>query len=147
MFDRSVTFIVPVFKLQEHRIKNLKFILPHLIGTGKRVLVVEQIDGIFSDLSPILKDFGGVEHLLYQSDSKEFHKTGIINWAVATHVKTKYAWVNDVDFYMKFSDAISTEWTEYFIQPYSVGKKLSENDTNSILTGHSLDIDFGDQTA
>lgn len=147
MNPKNVTFIIPIYALKEHRIKNLKFILPHIKNTGSRILVVEQIAEGTSNVSGLLESFDGIEHLFFKTSEKRFHKTGIINWAVENHVKTKYAWVTDVDFYMKFSNAFAEEWTEDFIQPYSIAKKLPEKDSESILDGQSMSVNFGDPSA
>jgi len=140
----DVTFIVPIYKLGIDRLNNLKFILPHIIKTGARVLVVEQVKESATSLD--LKEFNS-EHLLYVSKSEEFHKTGIINWAVKNHANTKYVWVNDVDFYMKFNNVFGVEWTEDFIKPYSTGKKLTSDDSTRILRGEKLNVSYEDESA
>ena len=140
----DVTFIVPIYKLGIDRLNNLKFILPHIIKTGARVLVVEQVKESATSLD--LKEFNS-EHLLYVSKSEEFHKTGIINWAVKNHANTKYVWVNDVDFYMKFNNVLGIEWTEDFIKPYSTGKKLTSDDSTRILRGEKLNVSYEDESA
>jgi len=140
----DVTFIVPIYKLGIDRLNNLKFILPHIIKTGARVLVVEQVKE--SAISLDLKEFNS-EHLLYITKSEEFHKTGIINWAVKNHANTKYVWVNDVDFYMKFGNVLCVEWTEDFIKPYSTGKKLTSDDSTRILRGEKINVSYEDESA
>jgi GR25 family glycosyltransferase involved in LPS biosynthesis len=147
MSDKNVTFIIPVFKIREHRIQNLKFILPFLQTTGNRILVVEQTHKNESELTDILIDFPFVEHKLYVTKEERFHKSGIINWAVTNHVTTKYVWVNDVDYYMKYTDALEQDWTEPFIQPYGSAKKLDEDVTSMLYDGKSVQIDYSDQTA
>ena len=144
IFANDVTFIVPIYKLGIDRLNNLKFILPHIIKTGARVLVVEQVKESATSLD--LKEFNS-EHLLYVSKSEEFHKTGIINWAVKNHASTKYVWVNDVDFYMKFNNVFGVEWTEDFIKPYSAGKKLTSDDSTRILRGEKLNVSYEDESA
>jgi hypothetical protein len=139
----DVTFIVPIYKLGIDRLNNLKFILPNIIKTGARVLVVEQVKESATSLD--LKEFNS-EHLLYISKSEEFHKTGIINWAVKNHANTKYVWVNDVDFYMKFGNVFGVEWTEDFIKPYSTGKKLTSDDSTRILRGEKIDVSYEDES-
>jgi len=143
MNSSEVTFIVPIYKLDEYRRSNLSFILPFLKGTGCRVLVVEQINKNNSDVSHLTKD---VEHILFETNEEKFHKTGIINYAVMNHVTTKYAWVNDVDYYMKFDNVLNQEWTESFIQPYKIAKKLKKKDTLKIINGKTLQVDYSDQT-
>lgn len=147
MNSEDVTFIIPVFNLKTHRINNLKFILPYILNTKCRVLVVEQIDGDKSNISEILKKIEGVEHLFFNTSEKRFHKTGLINWAVVHHVKTKYAWINDVDYYMKFQSVLDSDWNEKFIQPYSIAKKLSEIDSNNLLSGKSINVDYSEMSS
>lgn len=137
----DVTFIVPIFKLDSYRINNLTFILPYLKSTGCRVLVVEQTDRDESDVSHLTKD---VEHILFKTKEARFHKTGIINYAVSNHVTTKYAWVNDVDYYMKFNAVLNCEWNESFIQPYKIAKKLNKKDTTKILNSEIVNVDYSD---
>jgi hypothetical protein len=136
---KKVTIIVPIYKLETNRLNNLKFILPYLINTKCRVLVVEQSSKKSSHLTKEIQKFGAT-HLIYRSDSKKFHKTGIINWAVKNHVDTKYAWVNDADFYTLFSAVLKSTKAAPFIKPYSVGKKLSEKESRTLLSGKELEV-------
>lgn len=140
----EVTFLIPVFNLKQDRIDNLKFILPYIKKTGCRILVVEQTDMDKSELSSHLKAFSYVEHILFKTPEKRFHKTGIINYGVFNFVNTKYVWVNDVDFYMLFEKVFQLEWNSEFIQPYEVAKKLSCMDSKIILSGKKLDVNFTD---
>lgn len=140
----DITFIIPVYDLKEDRIENLKFILPYIQSTGCRILVVEQIENDTSNLFEILSKFSKVEHILFKTPEKRFHKTGIINHAVLQHVHTKYAWVNDVDYYMRFKSVFEHDWTASFIQPYEIAKKLNQRDSDIIRSGKKLDVNFSD---
>lgn len=140
----EVTFVVPIFNLKEDRINNLKFVIPYIQKTGCRILVTEQTDKDESELSNIINEFNGVEHVLFKTPEKRFHKSGIINYAVFNHVDTKYVWVNDVDFYMRYGDVFKLKWEEKFIQPYNVAKKLNSVDSGMLLRGNRLDINFSD---
>lgn len=140
----DVTFLIPVFNLKEDRINNLKFIIPYIQNTGCRIIVVEQTDTDNSDLKKIINEFENVEHIPFKTQVKKFHKTGIINYGILNHVKTKYVWINDVDFYMRFTDVFGIDWTSQFIQPYNFGKKLNEEDSKIILSGKKLNVDFSD---
>lgn len=143
---KEVTFVIPVYNLKINRLNNLKFIIPYIQKTGCRILVVEQIDSDVSELTSFLDQFKGVEHILFKTPEKRFHKTGIINYAVFNHVTTKYAWVNDVDFYMRFERVFELEWTSNFIQPYDIAKKLNNEHSKMILSGKKIDVDFSDRT-
>ena len=147
IFSENVTFVIPIFRLESHRKLNLKFILPYILKTGCKVLVVEQSKDTLSDLSDVVPIHENAKHLLYVSNSEIFHKTGIINWATNNHVHTKYVWINDTDFYMKYADALETDWNADFIKPYTCGKKLSVHDTNTILSGKKLDVSYTDESA
>jgi hypothetical protein len=133
--------------MESHRKRNLKFILPYILKTGCKVLVAEQSKNTLSDLSDVVPIHENVKHLLYVSNSEQFHKTGIINWATKNHVNTKYAWVNDTDFYMKFAGVLESDWNADFIKPYTCVKKLSIQDTNTILSGKKLDVSYEDESA
>jgi len=143
---KEVTFVIPVYNLKINRLNNLKFIIPYIQKTGCRILVVEQINSDVSELTSFLGQFKGVEHILFKTPEKRFHKTGIINYAVFNHVTTKYAWVNDVDFYMRFERVFELEWTSNFIQPYDIAKKLNNEHSKMILSGKKVDVDFSDRT-
>ena len=142
LFSENVTFIIPIFRLKSDRIRNLKFIIPYILNTECKILIVEQLKDELSDLSNIIPVHENIKHLLYTSNSEIFHKSGIINWAVKNHVDTKYAWVNDVDFYMKFDKVLSEDWNSDFIKPYISGKKLSADDTKKIIDGEKLKNDI-----
>lgn len=143
---KEVTFVIPVYNLKINRLNNLKFIIPYIQKTGCRILVVEQIDSDVSELTNFLDQFEGVEHILFKTPEKRFHKTGIINYAVFNHVTTKYVWVNDVDFYMQFEKVFQIYWTSDFIQPYEIAKKLNQLDSKKILSGGKLNVEFSDNT-
>lgn len=151
MIKKDVTFIIPIFNLDEYRIENLKFILPFLLKTGNMVLVSEQVEQNSSKLSPLLdemsKNHKNLSHLFYIDPRKSIHKTGIINWTTKNHVKTKYVWVNDVDFYMKFDKVLNENWLDKFIKPYSVAKKLSKEGSSKIKADQVVDVDFSDQSS
>lgn len=142
----DVTFIIPVYNLEEYRIRNLKYILPYIIDTGCQVVVAEQNITNVSNLSDILREYPTVKHAFYFTQEKRFHKTGLINYAVKNHVDTKYAWVNDVDFYMKFKSVFGVLWTSRFIQPYEIAKKLNERDSETLITGQQINVDFTDSS-
>jgi GR25 family glycosyltransferase involved in LPS biosynthesis len=147
LFSENVTFVIPIFRLESHQKLNLKFILPYILKTGCKVFIVEQSKDTLSDLSDVVPIHKNIKHLLYVSNSDIFHKTGIINWATNNHVDTKYVWVNDTDFYMKYADALEADWNADFIKPYTCGKKLSLHDTNTILSGKKLDVSYEDESA
>lgn len=142
----DVTIIIPVHNLKKNRLKNLRFVLPYIQKTECRILVVEQVDSDTSELSVVLEEFKGIEHILFKTTEKRFHKTGLINHAVFNHVKTKYAWVNDVDFYMRFERVFEVEWTSDFIQPYDIAKKLNDEHSKMLLSGKRMEIDFSDRS-
>jgi hypothetical protein len=138
----EVTFLIPVFNLKQDRVDNLKFIIPYVQKTGCRILVVEQISDGDSDLYKSISNFHGVEHILFRTNEKRFHKTGIINYAVFNHINTKYVWVNDVDFYMRFDKVFQIDWTSDFIQPYEIAKKLNQLDSKKIILGEKINVEF-----
>jgi hypothetical protein len=107
-------------------------------------VVVEQTNKDISDISELLQNYKGAEHILFKTQETRFHKTGIINHAVKNFVTTKYAWVNDVDYYMKFSEVFNLDWNEKFIQPYEIAKKLNDDDTSLLLSGKPLSVNYED---
>lgn len=142
----EVTFIIPVYNLEEHRIRNLKYILPYIIATKCKVIISEQVTGNTSDISDVICQYPEIKHVLYRTTDTKFHKTGIINYAVKNHVNTKYAWVTDTDFYMRFDQVFNNVWHEKFIQPYEIAKKLNENDSEVLISGARLNVNFADTT-
>ena len=153
MPDNDVTFVVPIFNLQSNRIENLKFILPFLLKTGKKVILAEQVNCPKSELKELVEKIvleqysSNFKHVLYFNSHSLIHKSGIINWATQNFVETKYVWVNDVDFYMKFDLVLNQPWSEKFIKPYNHGKKLTEEESKKIINGEKLAIDFSDNNA
>jgi GR25 family glycosyltransferase involved in LPS biosynthesis len=151
MMQKNVTFLIPIFNLLEDRLNNLKFILPFILNTGCKTILVEQVSTQESALKNLISEIVPevnkkiFEHALYVNTSKVIHKTGMINSIVNTKIDTKYVWVNDVDFYMKFDSVLKQEWNAEFIQPYSVAKKLSKNDSHLLFAGKSINVDFSDK--
>ena len=150
MTEKDVTFIIPIFNLDGDRLENLKFVLSFILKTNKKVVLAEQTIYPKSSITNHLIDIVANEyknnfrHELYFHSNPLIHKSGIINWATKHFVDTKYVWVNDVDFYMKFDLALNADWTEDFIKPYSVAKKLSKKDTEKIKTKIPISINFSD---
>jgi GR25 family glycosyltransferase involved in LPS biosynthesis len=153
MPNKDVTFIIPIFNLNEDRIENLKFILSFLLKTNKKIILAEQTNFVKSNIVDHLTNVvteqyrDNFKHELYFHSSSLIHKTGIINWAVKNFVETRYAWVSDVDFYMKFESVLNTNWNENFIKPYSFAKKLSKEDSEKIKTKNSITVSFSDNKA
>lgn len=150
MTEKDVTFIIPIFNLDEDRIENLKFVLSFILKTNKKVVLAEQTVFPRSNITNHLIDIvsgqyeSNFKHELYFNSSSLIHKSGIINWATKNFVNTKYVWVNDVDFYMKFDSALNADWAKNFIKPYSVAKKLSKNESEKIKTKNPISINFSD---
>jgi len=153
MSNKDVTFIIPIFNLNKDRLENLKFILSFLLKTDKKIILAEQTNFVESNITDYLTGIvteqykDKFRHELYFHSSTLIHKTGIINWAVKNFVETRYAWVSDVDFYMKFESALNTDWNENFIKPYSFAKKLSKEDSEKIIAKNSITVSFSDNKA
>ena len=149
----DITFIIPIFDLVDDRLNNLKFILPYILSTGCKVLLVEQTKTDESNLTNVVdkivaKEFySNFKHLFYIHGSNLIHKTGIINWAVKNHVDTEYVWVNDVDFYMRYGDVFLESWEANFIQPYDTAKKLTKSDSEILIAGNALNVNYSDKSA
>lgn len=147
---KDVTFVIPAFNLVDERLNNLKFILPFILATECKVILVEQTRETKSKIKDAVKQIvpkkysKNFKHALYKHDASEIHKTGIINWATKELVKTSHVWVNDTDYYMKYSDAFYTHWNAKFIQPYETAKKLSKQDSETLLSGQQLDVSYVD---
>jgi hypothetical protein len=146
----TVTFVIPVFKLDGYRLSNFKFVLQYIAKTECAIIVVEQIkkseseaDSVLSDVVKKYKD-QNITYVTYISELDIINKSAMINYAVINHVKTEYFWMNDADFYMKFNEVFSEKIICDFIQPYSAGKKLSNEESEKIKAGTRLDISYGD---
>lgn len=146
----DVTFIIPIFDLTNERLNNLKFILPKIVSVGCKVYLAEQVSNAKSIIQDEIQSIipneyrDNFKHILYIHDNKEIHKTGIINWAVKNFIDTKYAWVNDADFYMKYNEVFYTNWESAFIQPYETAKKLNKQDSYTLLSGGQIDVSYVD---
>jgi hypothetical protein len=142
----ELTFVIPTFRLKEHRLKNLKFIVPYILQTGCKIILAEQIrvsdKSSYEELLEGWKNHPQIVYVPCIIDDDKIHKSKLINDAVKNFVDTKYVWVNDVDFYTKFADVVKCLPEEKFIQPYSAGKKLSESDTYRLLSGQSVKISY-----
>jgi len=124
-----------------------------MLSTRCRVVLVEQTEKDKSDIDSIVNECVQEEykenfsHILFHSNSVEIHKTGLINWAIKNKIDTKYVWVNDVDFYMKYSEAMLCNWDTSFIQPYFVTKKLNEEDSNKFISGEKTLVSYDEANA
>ena len=151
--NKDVTFVIPIFDLKEDRINNLKFILPYILKTGYPTILIEQTAGQESPIKQLVKEIAdqsnnvNFEHVLYVHSNPLIHKTGMINSVAFSKIKTKYVWVNDVDFYMRFESVLNVEWTDKFIQPYDFAKKLNKEESDGIRRGQNMRIDFSDEDA
>jgi len=147
----DVQFIIPVFNLKEHRLKNFAFIFKEICKLGCKIYVAEQTNkptlAKHSILWNIIKDRSNVKYVNFISDKTDIHKTALINWVVLNYVTSEYFWVNDADCYIKFYNIFEELTERYdFIKPYSVAKKLNEEESNNILNGGSIVVDFNDKS-
>lgn len=151
--SKNVTFIIPVFKLEEYRLSNLKFVLNYIIETKCEVIVVEQRKESDPGIKNIIEEISNknenskIKYVSYISQLDVINKSAIINFAVKNHVNTEYFWMNDVDFYMKFDRVFNTETSCDFIQPYSSAKKLSDDDSIKIKNGNRIEVSYSDPVA
>jgi len=100
----SVSIILPVFDLGPDRAWSVDFVLKHIKRAGfDEVIIVEQIGQDGSCLTE--SQLRGTTHLKVCVDSSCIHKSLLINRGVM-YANTDFIWMNDIDIYAPFSQAI-----------------------------------------
>lgn len=139
----KLTFLIPIFNLKDERLENFKFVLSKIKEVTDNILVVEQVwnKKEHSEASKFTKLIG-VKYLPVKIDDIHIHKSKLIN--VGTNkIQTEFVWVNDSDCYLKFKKVISQlELTHSFIQPYQQARFLQKPQSELLLRGQSVDIEY-----
>lgn len=150
MTKDDVTFIIPVFNLTPSREKNLWYTVSKILQTDCNVIIVEQKqqaspnNNITQKLLKYPHPENRVSYYDLYIDDSRIHKSKLINFGVEK-CNTKFGWVNDIDCYLKFKDFISDIDTDHkFIQPFTVVKDLSKDETEDLLRDKKIAINFGD---
>lgn len=141
----SITFIIPTFNLEScsYRLDNFKYIIKKISKVSSNIIVVNQVkrkneNNTVKELSKKFK----YKYVEYFSEDGELLKPQLINLGVSL-VKTEYFWMNDCDAYMHFDRILETPTYDLnYIQPYSVAKKISEEDTKKLFSGEKIKIEY-----
>lgn len=139
----DVTVLIPVFNLSKQRFRNLKFVVGELLECGVPILIIEQIpleNYINTELIEFCKS-RGIDYHSVVKNSRYIHKSALINRGISL-IDSEYIWVSDADCYMPFRSVLNKKFIHDFIQPYKVGKRLSEDDTKTIQSLNPLDVKF-----
>ena len=136
------TFLMPIFNLKNERYENFKYVLSKIKEVTDNILVVEQVKNNRPTKSKKYTESLGINYLPVLVDDDSIHKSKLINIGT-DNIQTEFVWVNDSDCYLKFQKVIDQLDFRYnFIQPYSVGKYISKEETEKIFNGKSVQIEF-----
>jgi hypothetical protein len=135
-------FLIPIFNLKNERYENFKYVLSKIKEVTDNILVVEQVKNNRPTKSKKYTESLGINYLPVLVDDDSIHKSKLINIGT-DNIQTEFVWVNDSDCYLKFQKVIDQLDFRYnFIQPYSVGKYISKEETEKIFNGKSVQIEF-----
>jgi hypothetical protein len=141
----DITFIIPVYRLNSWRERTFWFTLSKILETGCKIIIVQQKDRYSQHILEENLMRYPVSRISYYDifiDDDRIHKSKLINHA-ASKATTKFAWVNDIDCYLKFTDLVdSVPTNEKFIQPFVSVKNLTESETRRIFNKELVGIDY-----
>lgn len=146
----EITFIIPIFQLQNWHETNFWYTLNKIhTTTSCEIIVVEHVT-ISDKQYPTdafikrLKKFKRVRYVPYVVDTKYFSRGNTINHGVSA-ATTPYVWINDTDCILKFAKIIE-ELTDpgEFIQPAISIKDLTQQQTEDMLMSKPIRVDYND---
>lgn len=137
------TFLIPIFNLKDERFENFKFVLSKILEITDKVLVVEQVrDRRKATNAKRYAKKLGARYLSIKVIDDQIHKSKLINIGTEK-INTDYVWVNDSDCYLKFQKVIDQlDFRHNFIQPYSIAKYISKEETDKIFNGESIQVEY-----
>jgi hypothetical protein len=139
---KKFTFLIPIFDLKDDRFNNFKFVLSKIKEVTDRILVVEQVRDDQATQSKQFTESLGIDYFSVKINDDFIHKSKLINLGT-DKINTGHIWVNDADCYLKFQKVIDLlDFKHNFIQPYNVGKYIEKTETDKIIKGEAVDIEF-----
>ena len=150
--QRDITVVFPIHNPQVDDMNNLRFILGQLLKFKVKVIVVEQTKDQYSYLLKFLENIliakrSSSKYLsleLYVSQEDKFMKEEAINWTLKNKVKTKYALINDPNFYQDFNSIFQKVCEIYepkFVSTYSFVKNLEKDVTGNFISTKNFSIE------
>lgn len=136
----GVTIIIPIFSPDRYRIRNLNYIIPEILRTGIKVLIMEQTH----PGNPVYDSsyFPDIDHQTFRSNSDTIQKSWLINIS-SRFTSTSHIWVVDSDFCTDFKSINVDSILEYdFIQPYHYARDLDEKETEQYINNKCKDIQY-----
>ena len=139
------TMIIPVYRIQGLRLRNLKFNLNRIEKSNIdcKVVIAEQKSDIRIE-NEIIKDF---DHFIFDLDSDIFHKTRLMNIA-SKKVECDWFWFHDIDVYIPykkvFEEVKKSEGLYDAISPYLEVFNLNEEHTENFIENKSVNITKSD---
>ena len=147
-YRNRVTFIIPVFRLSQHRERNFWVTYNKIWRTGCPVIVIEQKTpqsnhAFEQKIQTTLP--ANVRYYSRVINDNKIHKSHLINFAT-NYVHTSHAWVNDIDAFMYFDEILNTiDFNQNFIKPFEQGVNASQEETQNICNDRPCKIDFDDK--
>ena len=141
MDKRDITFVLPVFNLSEDRVKTFLFVFHKIRESGCKIIICHQRNShIPCEFPPV--HFPNTKYYSLDIDDDKIHKSTLINYGVKK-ADTRFVWVNDIDCYLKFPEIMpKLNPANKFIQPFVSVKSLTEGETDTILDGGYVTIDY-----
>ena len=95
----SIGIVIPTYKLCDHRLDNLAFILRHMTSDEiPNIYVVEQLSQDDS-VRRVLESFPQVRYINKSINGDTFNKSKLINHSV-NELQFEYIWIYDVDVFL-----------------------------------------------
>jgi len=132
--NSDVTMVIPVFNLNDKRLRNFKFLFDNYISKlDLPVIIAEQVykrnppSKVLEHISPF-----NVKYCPVLSNRDLFHKSHVLNWA-SRFVDTKYLWMIDADVFLKYKDVLNLLIDQDVVQPHEHIFLLDENQTRGFI--------------
>ncbi len=95
----NLGIVIPIYKPDNHRIENLRFILRHFASLNtQNVYVVEQHSGC-EQVREVLQMFRTIKYLNFNIAGNVFNKSILVNSAI-NQIKHSHIWIYDADVYL-----------------------------------------------
>lgn len=139
-----MTIVIPVFRPDIYRQRNLNYILSKLVETHHPIIIIEQI--YTRSATSFDHDYGDrVNHITVNHTRNMICKSFLINKA-CEYVQTTHMWVVDADFCTNYHDITDNILEHDIIQPFNYTKDLTDHETEELIKTGKLNVTFYDNS-
>ena len=137
---KGVTVIIPIFNPDSHRCRNLNYIIPKLLETNIKVIIMEQ-----SNTGKPKYDsskYSNIDHQVFYTTEQYIKKSWLINIR-SRFTDTSHIWVVDCDFCTDFCSIDLKEVVKHdYTQPFNYARDLDREETELYISNQLKNVSY-----